>query len=191
MRTKRLVLRHWRNSDRQPFARMNADARVMEFMPSVLSEEQSHSLADRIEAHFREHGFGLYAADLESGGRFIGYIGLSVPTFQTAFTPCVEIGWRLSREYWGQGLATEGAREIVRYAFEELNLQELVSFTVPANCRSLRVMKKIGMTYDPQEDFDHPQLPVGHSLSRHVLYRISYSRWSLRAASPTACNVMD
>src|SRR5580700_5169240 len=106
MRTERLVLRHWHNSDRQAFARLNADARVMEFMPSVLSEQESNSLVDRMEAHFQEHGFGLYAAELQLGGCFIGYIGLSVPTFQAAFTPCVEIGWRLSREYWGQGLAT-------------------------------------------------------------------------------------
>jgi RimJ/RimL family protein N-acetyltransferase len=173
MRTERLVLRRWRNSDLRPFARLNADAQVMEFMPSVLSEHESNSLVERIEAHFQEHGFGLYAAEIQSNGQFIGYIGLSVPTFQAAFTPCVEIGWRLAREYWGQGLATEGARKIVRYAFEELNLQELASFTVPANTRSLGVMKKIGMTYDPKDDFDHPRLPVGHALRRHVLYRLA------------------
>lgn len=102
MRTERLVLRHWHNSDRQPFAQLNADAQVMEFMPSTLSEQQSNSLVDRIEAHFQDHGFGLYAAEIRSGKRFIGYIGLSIPTFHAAFTPCVEIGWRLAREYWGQ-----------------------------------------------------------------------------------------
>ena len=131
MRTERLVLRHWHNSDRHPFARLNADAQVMEFMPSTVAEQQSNSLVDRIEAHFQEHGFGLYAAEIRSGKRFIGYIGLSVPTFHAAFTPCVEIGWRLAREYWGQGLATEGAREIVRYAFEELNLLELCPSRYP------------------------------------------------------------
>jgi RimJ/RimL family protein N-acetyltransferase len=183
MRTERLVLRHWHNSDRQAFARLNADARVMEFMPSVLSEQESNSLVDRIEAHFHEHSFGLFAAEIRSGTCFIGYIGLSVPTFHAAFTPCVEIGWRLAREYWGQGLATEGAREIVRYAFEELNLQELVSFTAPANARSLGVMKKIGMTHDPKDDFDHPRLPVGHTLRRHVLYRLGHSTWISRSPS--------
>jgi len=177
MRTERLLLRHWRDSDRQPFARMNADTRVMEFLPGVLSEQESNSLVDRIEVHFEEHGFGLYAAEIRSERRFIGYIGLSVPTFHAAFTPCVEIGWRLAGEYWGQGLATEGAREIARRAFEELNLQELVSFTVPANTRSLGVMKKIGMTYDSKDDFDHPRLPLGHTLRRHVLYRLSHSTW--------------
>jgi len=156
---------------------MNADTRVMEFLPGVLSEQESNSLVDRIEVHFEEHGFGLYAAEIRSERRFIGYIGLSVPTFHAAFTPCVEIGWRLAGEYWGQGLATEGAREIARRAFEELNLQELVSFTVPANTRSLGVMKKIGMTYDSKDDFDHPRLPLGHTLRRHVLYRLSHSTW--------------
>ena len=140
-------------------------------------------LVDRIEAHFQEHGFGLYAAEIGSDCRFIGFIGLSVPTFHAAFTPCVEIGWRLAREYWGQGLATEGAQEIVRYAFEALQLGELVSFTVLANARSLGVMKKLGMTYDPKDDFDHPRLPAGHRLQRHVLYRLSRSAWSLNSAS--------
>jgi RimJ/RimL family protein N-acetyltransferase len=146
----------------------------MEFLPCVLSEQESNALVDKIEAHFQEHGFGLYAAEIQPDRHFIGYIGLSVPTFHAAFTPCVEIGWRLGREYWGQGFATEGAREIVRHAFEELNLQELVSFTVPANARSLKVMRKIGMTYDPKDDFDHPRLPVGHPLRRHVLYRLKH-----------------
>ena len=183
MKTRRLILRHWQNSDRQSFARLNADIRVMEFMPSVLSEQESHGLADRIEAHFREHGFGLYAAELRSDHRFIGYIGLSIPTFPAPFTPCVEIGWRLAREYWGLGLATEGAQEIVRFAFTELQLAELVSFTVPANVRSLAVMKKLGMTRDPKDDFDHPRLPPGHSLQRHVLYRLSRAGWSLNSES--------
>lgn len=182
MRTERLLLRRWRNADRQPFARLNGDTRVMEFLPGVLSKQESDALVDRIEAHFQEHGFGLYAAEIQSDARFIGFIGLTVPTFHTAFTPCVEIGWRLAREYWGQGLATEGAREIVRYAFEELKLQELVSFTVPANVRSRGVMKKIGMTYDPRDDFDHPRLPAGHALRRHVLYRLRQSMWRSRSS---------
>jgi len=194
MRTERLVLRHWHNSDREPFARLNADGRVMEFMPTVLSEQESNSLVDRIEAHFQHHGFGLYAAELRSNSRFIGFIGLNIPTLHTAFTPCVEIGWRLAAEYWGEGLATEGAREIVRYGFKELNLQELVSFTVPSNARSLRVMKKLGMTHDPDDDFDHPRLPVGHPLRPHVLYRLSRSAWRLNSnfeGAPVAVEKID
>lgn len=175
MTTDRLILRRWRESDREPFARLNADARVMEFMPGILSVQESNMLADRIEAHFQQHGFGLYAAELRSSGSFIGFVGLSVPSFQAAFTPCVEIGWRLAADYWKQGLATEGAREIARYGFEILGVPELVSFTVPANTRSIRVMKKLGMSNNPQDDFDHPRLPVGHPLRRHVLYRVCRS----------------
>lgn len=175
MTTDRLILRRWRESDREPFARFNADARVMEFLPGILSVQESNMLADRIEAHFQQHGFGLYAAELRSSGSFIGFVGLSVPSFQAAFTPCVEIGWRLAAAYWKQGLATEGAREIARYGFEILGVPELVSFTVPANTRSIRVMKKLGMSNNPQDDFDHPRLPVGHPLRRHVLYRVCRS----------------
>lgn len=177
MTTERLLLRRWQQSDREMFARLNADARVMEFMPGILSEQESNSVADRIEAHFRQHGFGLYAAELRCNGSFIGFVGLSLPSFQTAFTPCVEIGWRLAADYWGQGLATEGAREVVRYGFEVLEVPELVSFTVPANTRSIRVMKKLSMTSDPKDDFDHSRLPAGHPLRRHVLYRLSRSAW--------------
>lgn len=170
--TERLILRRWRHEDREPFARLNADPRVMEFMPSVLSREESDQFADRIEAHFGNRGFGLCAVELLSDHTFIGFIGLQVPSFHAAFTPCVEIGWRLSADHWGKGLATEGARRIVRYAFEQLGLESLVSFTVPANLRSRRVMAKPGMIHDPSEDFDHPNLPPGHRLRRHVLYRL-------------------
>jgi len=147
-------------------------------MPHVLSREESDALADSIEVQFRQHGFGLCAVGLRSDGSFIGFIGLSVPTFHAPFTPCVEVGWRLAAEYWGEGLATEGAPAIVRYGFETLGLDELVSFTVLANTRSRRVMEKLGMAHDPSDDFDHPRLPEGHPLRRHVLYRLSHSAWS-------------
>jgi len=182
--TERLVLRLWQRADRDPFARMNADPRVMEHFPSTLSREESDELADRIEEHFRQHGFGLYAAELRNPRVFIGYVGLAVPAFRGAFTPCVEIGWRLAAEHWGQGLATEGAREILRYTFEDLRLDELVSFTVPANLRSRRVMERLGLTHNPAGDFDHPGLPEGHPLRRHVLYRLRREDWSRSHASP-------
>jgi RimJ/RimL family protein N-acetyltransferase len=176
--TERLLLRRWQHSDRRPFSRLNADPYVMEFMPGPLSRPESDLLVDQIESHFREHGFGLCAVELRRNHSFIGFIGLNVPSFHAHFTPCVEIGWRLCAEYWGQGLATEGARETVRYAFEVLGLQELVSFTVPANVRSRRVMEKLGMTHNPANDFDHPKLPEGHPLRRHVLYRLRRSQWN-------------
>jgi RimJ/RimL family protein N-acetyltransferase len=178
VKTERLILRHWRESDREPFARINADPLVMEFMPRVLSKEESDSVADRIESHFRQRGFGLCAVELRSNGSFLGFIGLSVPSFDAPFTPCTEVGWRLAADCWGQGLATEGAREIVHHGFIALGLDELVSFTVPANMRSRRVMEKLGMTHNLVDDFDHPRLPAGHPLRRHVLYRLNRSAWS-------------
>ena len=168
----RLILRRWSESDRVPFQEMNADPRVMEFFPALLTPEETDASIARIARHFDRHGFGLYAAELMETRAFIGYIGLSVPAFEAPFIPAVEIGWRLASEYWGRGLATEGAREVVRFAFETLQLPSLVSFTAPANLRSRRVMENIGMVLDPAGDFDHPRLPEGHRLRRHVLYRL-------------------
>jgi RimJ/RimL family protein N-acetyltransferase len=170
--TERLILRRWRPSDREPFSRLNGDPRVMEFMPSLLSAEESDLFLDRIEAHFRDYGFGLCAVELRQDHSFIGFIGLAIPSFVAHFTPCVEVGWRLSSEHWGQGLATEGARAVVRYAFDLLNLEALVSFTASGNMRSRRVMEKLGMTHNPADDFDHPRLAAGNPLRRHVLYRL-------------------
>lgn len=178
--TTRLILRHWLDADRIPFARINADPRVMEFMPAPLTAGESNALADRIESHFSQHGFGLCAAELRATNSFIGFVGLSVPSFTAHFTPCVEIGWRLDANYWGHGLATEAAQEIVRYASEILGLPSLVSFTVPANTRSRHIMEKLHMTHNPADDFDHPNLPQGHPLRSHVLYRLALN--SLRAS---------
>src|SRR3954465_11830138 len=158
--TPRLILRPWRDSDREPFARMNADPRVMEFFPACLSREESDAIIDRNPS--------LLAAGLRETGEFIGFIGLAVPTFEAHFTPCVEIGWRIAAENWGRGLATEGAREVLSHA-----RGEIVSFTTERNLRSRRVMEKLGMTHDPADDFDHPRLPEGHPQRRHVLYRFS------------------
>jgi RimJ/RimL family protein N-acetyltransferase len=175
--TERLILRKWREGDRELFARMNCDPAVMEHFPALLSREESDALVDRAEAHLEQHGFGPWAAELRESQEFIGYIGLVIPQFEASFTPCVEIGWRLAREHWGKGLATEGARALVRHGFEVQRMQELVSFTVPANRRSRRVMMKLGMTHDPRDDFDHPSIPAGHPLRRHVLYRLKRDDW--------------
>jgi len=172
LETSRLILRRWRDSDRGPFAALNADPRVMRFFPAVLSRAESDRAVDRIEAHFETQGFGLFAAELRQGGAFIGFIGLWTPDFEAAFTPCVEIGWRLAAEYWNRGLATEGARAVVKYGFDSLRLSEIVSFTTVANVPSRRVIEKIGMTRSPEDDFDHPKLPESHPLRPHVLYRI-------------------
>jgi RimJ/RimL family protein N-acetyltransferase len=171
--TARLRLRRWLPDDRTPFAALNADPRVMEHFPATLSREESDARAARIEAHFEQHGFGLWAAEIPEVTPFAGFVGLSVPTFEAHFTPCVEIGWRLAAEHWGQGYATEAARAVLAFGFEALGLEEIVSSTVPANLRSRRVMEKIGMIHDAAGDFDHPALPEGHALRRHVLYRIA------------------
>jgi len=175
--TERLILRKWREGDREPFARMNCDPVVMEHFPALLSRQESDALVDRAEAHLEQHGYGPWAAELRESQEFIGYVGLVIPGFEASFTPCVEIGWRLAKEHWGKGLATEGARALVHHGFEVQRLLELVSFTVPANLRSMRVMQKLGMTHDPHEDFDHPSMPAGHPLRRHVLYRLKRDHW--------------
>ena len=173
LRTNRLCLRRWCATDRQPFAALNADPRVMEYFPALLPREQSDALAARIEGHFERHGFGLWAVEIVDIAPFAGFIGLSVPHFEAHFTPCVEIGWRLAAGYWGCGYATEGARAVLAFGFEQLRLAEIVSFTVTHNLRSRRVMERLGMTRNPADDFDHPALPEGHPLRRHVLYRIA------------------
>jgi RimJ/RimL family protein N-acetyltransferase len=172
LETTRLLLRGWRDADRDAFFRMNADPRVMRYFPARLSRPESDALMDRIVADLDRQGFGLYAVQMGPAGDFIGFVGLWVPNFEARFMPAVEIGWRLAPRYWNRGLATEGARAVVRHAFGPLGLTELVSMTVPANLGSRRVMEKIGMTRDPADDFDHPKLPDGHPLKRHVLYRI-------------------
>jgi len=171
LRTDRLILRRWLPADRQPFAALNADPEVMQHYPGVLSRPESDALADRIEAHFAAHGFGLWAVELAGGAPFVGYVGLAIPRFQAPFMPCVEIGWRLARAHWGQGYATQAARAAMAFGFEVLRLPELVSFTVPANLRSRQVMERLGMTHDRRDDFLHPALPEGHPLRPHVLYR--------------------
>jgi RimJ/RimL family protein N-acetyltransferase len=171
LRTARLVLRSFEDRDLDLFAAMNADPRVMEHMPGILSRAESDSAAMRIRKHEEDHDFGLFAVELPSRG-LIGFTGLTTVNFEAHFTPAVEIGWRLAAEHWGRGYATEAAQAALVFGFERLALREIVSFTVPANQRSRRVMEKLGMSHDPRDDFDHPRLPEGHPLRRHVLYRI-------------------
>lgn len=175
--TDRLLLRRWRDSDRDPFAALNADPIVMGHFPARLTRAESDAMVDRIEAGFRTRGFGNWAVEVSGVADFIGYVGLSVPSYDTPFMPAVEVGWRLDHRYWGKGYATEGARAALAFGFREAGLDEIVSFTVPANVRSWRVMERLGMTRDPADDFDHPMLPPGHPLCRHVLYRLSRSAY--------------
>ncbi len=172
IQTRRLLLRTWCDDDLPAFAAMNSDPQVMKHLPRCLTVDESNDLASRIRSHFSEHGFGLWAVEIPGVARFAGFTGLSVPTFESRFTPCVEVGWRLGHAYWNHGYATEAARAAVNYGFETHGLHEIVSFTVPHNTASRRVMEKLGMTHDPADDFDHPLLPHASPLRRHVLYRL-------------------
>jgi RimJ/RimL family protein N-acetyltransferase len=183
LRTARLLLRRWRQIDREPFANLNADPVVMEHFPDVLSRAESDAIVDRVEAQFDEVGYGLWAVEAPDEAPFIGFVGLSVPKFQAHFMPAVEIGWRLDRTYWGRGFATEAARAALTDGFDRAGLQEIVSFTTPANVRSTRVMERLGMSHNPADDFEHPTLPEGHRLRRHVLYRLNRERLSGAATS--------
>lgn len=176
--TARLRLRPWRDGDVPAFAALNADPRVMEHFPGTLGRAESDALAARIRDHFAAHGFGLWAVEVPGHADFIGFVGLSVPRFEAPFTPCVEIGWRLAAEHWGRGYATEAASAVADHAFGPLALREIVSFTVPANVRSRRVMERIGMRHSSADDFEHPGLAPGHPLRPHLLYRLSRTAWS-------------
>lgn len=170
--TERLVLRQWRDADRDPWAAMNADAEVMEFFPSTLTREQADGFVDHVAAHIDRHGWGLFATEVRASGDFIGFVGLAPASFEAHFTPAVEIGWRLTRAAWGSGYATEAARAVLDMGFRELGLDEIVSFTAVDNLPSRAVMQRIGLRHDPADDFDHPKLAPGHRLRRHVLYRL-------------------
>ena len=171
LRTPRLALRQWRPGDFESFAALNADPEVMRFFSAPMTREESDALAQRAERDITERGWGLWAVEAEGSAPFIGFVGLAVPSFDAHFTPAVEVGWRLSREQWGNGYATEAARAATAFGFDELGLDEIVSFTSVVNEPSRRVMERLGMTHDPQEDFDHPSVSDG-PLRRHVLYRL-------------------
>lgn len=162
--TDRLILRPWRQEDLPSFAALNADAKVMEYFPSVLNQKESNDLAKRISTTLEEQGWGLWAVSVPGVAEFIGFIGLAKPTFEAHFTPAVEVGWRLASPFWGKGYATEGALACLNYGFETLNLDEIVSFTTIQNMRSRAVMKRIGMHHDPKDDFDNPKWPKDHTL---------------------------
>lgn len=172
IKTNRLFLRPWRDDDFEPFAELNADPRVMEYFPATLTRRESDDLAKRIIANMEKQGWGFWAVSVPGIAEYIGFIGLAIPSFEAHFTPAIEIGWRLAHQFWGQGYATEGAIAALEYGFNELGLNEIVSFTTTTNTRSRHVMEKIGMRRNPEDDFDHPKLSQGDPLRRCVLYRL-------------------
>jgi RimJ/RimL family protein N-acetyltransferase len=171
--TRRLLLRRWQLDDREPFAALNADPAVMRYFRGALDRAASDAFVDRIEASFDELGYGLWAVQHLADGRFLGFTGLARQTFPAHFTPAVEIGWRFARSVWGHGYATEAGRAVLGFAFGTLGLDEVVSITARTNAPSRAVMDRLGMTYDPSDDFDYPLLPEGHPFRPSVLYRAS------------------
>ncbi len=175
LRTPRLLLRPWRDGDLPAFAALNADPEVRRWFPGTLTGAESDAQAVRLQAHVAAHGFGFWAVEAPGVAPFIGFVGLQRVAFAAPFTtpggPAVEAGWRLAREHWGRGYATEAARAALAHGFGPLGLAAVVAFAVPGNLASRRVMQRIGMTHDPAGDFDHPAVPEGHPLRRHVLHR--------------------
>jgi RimJ/RimL family protein N-acetyltransferase len=182
LRTSRLLLREWRDEDVEPFARLCGDPMVMKYLMPLDGRAAIDAMVERIRDHFARHGFGFWAVERPGEAPFIGVIGLAVVAFEAPFTPAVEIGWRLARSHWGGGLAVEAATAALDDGFGRLGLGEIVAFTVPANEPSWRLMRRLGMTRDERDDFDHPRVPDGHPLKRHVLYRIGRETWR---AAPT------
>jgi RimJ/RimL family protein N-acetyltransferase len=188
--TARLVLRRWRDEDREPFAAMNRDPEVMRYFPRTLTRQESDQLIDRVEAGFEVDGVGLWAVERRADARFLGFTGLAAARFEARFTPAIEVGWRFARDAWGHGYATEAGRAALFHGFEDLGLGRILSWTSVLNRPSIAVMERLGMRHDPADDFDHPNIPPGDRLRRHVLYRLTSADWAaLRAqgSDPRDC----
>ena len=181
--SSRLLLRQWRDQDFEYFARLSANPAVMKYLLPLPDRAASDATAQRIRQHFALHDFGLWAVELPGVCRFIGFAGLVHVGFLAHFTPAVEVGWRLDPAYWGHGYATEAARLALDDGFGRLELQEVVALTVPANARSRAVMQRLGMHRVASDDFDHPRVPDGHALKRHLLYRLRREDWKHRPAA--------
>ncbi len=172
IQTERLILRLWKSEDAQPYYDINQDPEVIRYLRGPLTIEQVQYFIFSANAHYDTHGYTLWAVELKETGELIGFIGLNYIDWKTLFTPAVEIAWRLGTHFWGNGYATEGARAVLKYGFMVLGIQKIVSFTVPANTRSIWVMKKIGLQRDENGDFNHPKLSLDHPLSQHILYKL-------------------
>lgn len=181
--TPRLILRKWRDADRPAFAAINADAEIMRYFPAVMSREESDAYIDRANLKIEEDGCGFFAVERKADGGLIGVAGLAVLRPEYPFEPGYEVGWRFDKTVWSQGYASEAARASLKLGFERFNPKEILAFTVPNNLKSRAVMTRIGMSHDEEGDFDHPNLPEGHALRRHVVYRITREEWLASAPS--------
>lgn len=169
--TARVWLRRWRETDREAFAQLNSDPDVMRHFPALLSRAESDALIAQFNHHFDVYGYGIWAVEIPGVSALAGFVGLKHVAFDAAFTPAIEIGWRMRRDLWGQGYASEAAEAVLAYGFDTLGLDEIISFTTRDNLRSQALMQRIGMVHDPLGDFEHPQLPPHHRQRPHVLYR--------------------
>lgn len=171
--TERLLLRTWKQSDEEVYIKMNQDKEVMKYFPQLLTQEATLDHIQKIDTHFQEFGYGLYAMELKDSNQFIGFTGFSHPSFNAHFTPCIEIGWRINASYWQMGLGTEAAKACLNFGFQHLGFEEIYSFTSIHNLPSEKLMQKIGM--EKLQEFDHPKLATSEYLCRHVLYHIKRS----------------
>jgi RimJ/RimL family protein N-acetyltransferase len=183
LRTERLLLRRWRDSDLEPFAAMNADPVAMEHFPNTLTRAESDAFAEDIERRLERDGYGLWAVEIPGGAPFVGFVGIVPADEPLPFAPATEVGWRLARDHWGRGIATEAARAALAFGFEQLALAEIVAIAATSNVRSRRVMERLGMRRDHAGDFEHPRIPAGHPLATHVLYRLDDQRWRISSSS--------
>lgn len=183
LRTPRVLLRQWKDSDTDAWALMNADTEVRRYFPSVLSRTEAEGEADRIRASIAQRGWGMWALEVPGVHPFAGFVGLNLPGYEAPWMPAVEIGWRLAPAAWHQGYATEGAAAALHFAFTQLELPQVVAMSVPANTPSHRVMERIGMVRDTAADFDHPRVPDGSPLKRHILHRITQGQWATQGVA--------
>ena len=179
LKTARLILRKWCEADLEPYYHINQDLKVIEFLRGAMTRKECADFIAETNRRIDKWGFGLWAVELKETQELIGFVGLNIPDFAAHFMPAVEIGWRLGSKYWGEGYATEAASTVLKAGFEKFNLKEIVSFTALQNLKSQAVMKKIGLKYDPQGEFNHPKLPLDHSLSRHLLYRLKKEEFDI------------
>lgn len=175
--TERLILRTWKKEDADPYFQINQNPKIIEFIRGPITMEQVNDFISAVNRQSDKHGYTLWAVELKETGELMGFIGLNYIDWESHFTPAVEVGWRLGSQFWGKGYATEGAKASLDYGFKQCGLKEIVSFTVPANIRSIRVMEKIGLKRDVNGDFAHPKLAADHLLSQHILYRLTIDEY--------------
>ena len=187
LETDRLMLRQWIETDFEGFCEMNADPEVMRYFPSTLNESECNDFISKMSSLIRERGWGFWAVEIKANKEVIGFVGLNSPRTQLPFSPCVEVGWRLHKKYWGFGYATEAGKKSLEYGFSQLDLNEIVAFTTETNANSRKVMERLGMR-NTGENFHFPDLPPEHPLSEHVLYKITKSDWLESGLNARSCN---